>query len=131
MIKKLGGKDVEVFLDSRLVVGQIKGELEVRDQRMQGYLGKAWQLQSSFESFSIQQVPRSRNTHADSLATLATSFGRDLPRIILVENLVNPSELELMKVGVYQIRVGPSWMDPIVLFLKGLLPLKSGEAEKI
>ena len=101
MIKKLGGKDVEVFLDSRLVVGQIKGELEVRDQRMQGYLGKAWQLQSSFESFSIQQVPRSRNTHADSLATLATSFGRDLPQIILVENLVNPSELELMKVGVY------------------------------
>ena len=95
MIKKLGGKAVEVFLDSRLVVGQIKGELEARDQRMQGYLGKARQLQFSFELFSIQQVPRSRNTHANSLVT---SFRQDLPRIILVEDLVNPSELELMKV---------------------------------
>ena len=54
MIKKLGGKIVEVFLDSRLVVGHTKGELKARDQRMQGYLGKAQQLQSSFESFSIQ-----------------------------------------------------------------------------
>ena len=31
MIKKLGGKVVEVFSDSRLVVGQIKGELKARD----------------------------------------------------------------------------------------------------
>ena len=52
MIKKLGGK--VVVSDSSLVVGQIKGELEVRDQRMQGYLGKAQQLQSGFKSFSIQ-----------------------------------------------------------------------------
>ena len=34
MIKKLGGKIVEDFSNSRLVVGQIKGELEARDQRM-------------------------------------------------------------------------------------------------
>ena len=53
MVKKLGGKVVEVFSDSRLVVGQIKGELEARDHRMQGYLGKARQLQSGFETFFI------------------------------------------------------------------------------
>ena len=74
MVKKLGGKIVEVFSDSRLVVGQFKGELEARDHRMQGYLGKARQLQSGFESFCIQQVSRSKNTHADSLETIATSF---------------------------------------------------------
>ena len=34
MIKKLGRKAVEVLSDSRLAVGQIKGELEARDQRM-------------------------------------------------------------------------------------------------
>ena len=106
MIKKLGGK--VVVSDSSLVVGQIKGELEVRDQRMQGYLGKAQQLQSGFKSFSIQQVPRSRNTHADSLATLTTSSGQHLPQVILIKDLVRPTELEVMKVGVYQIRVGLS-----------------------
>ena len=38
MIQKLGGKVVEVFFDSRLVVGQVQEELEVRDLKMQEYL---------------------------------------------------------------------------------------------
>ena len=31
MVQKLGGKVVEVFSDSRMVVGQVQGELEARD----------------------------------------------------------------------------------------------------
>ena len=38
MVQKMGGKVVELFSDSRLVVGQVRGELEARDPRMQGYL---------------------------------------------------------------------------------------------
>ena len=34
MVQKMGGKPVEMFSDSRLVVGQVKGELEARDTRM-------------------------------------------------------------------------------------------------
>ena len=34
MVQKMGGKIVEMFSDSRLVVGQVKGELEARDTRM-------------------------------------------------------------------------------------------------
>ena len=82
---------MEVFSDSRLVVGQVKGELEARDLRMQGYLNQARHFQSSFEFFTLQQILRSRNTHADSLATLATSFGQGLPRVILVEDLHKPT----------------------------------------
>ena len=63
-----------MFLDLRLVVGQVKGELEVRDVRMQGYLSQVKHLQSEFESFNILHIPRSGNRHADSLATLATSL---------------------------------------------------------
>ena len=33
-VKKLGGKALEVFSDSRLIVRQVKGELEARDLRM-------------------------------------------------------------------------------------------------
>ena len=62
-----------MFSDSRLVVGQVKGELEVRDVRMQGYLSQVKHLQSGFESFNILHIPRSGNRHADSLATLTTS----------------------------------------------------------
>ena len=38
MVQKIGGKVVEMFSDSRLVVGQVKGEMEARDVRMQEYL---------------------------------------------------------------------------------------------
>jgi len=38
MVQKMGGKVVEIFSDSRLVVGQVQGELEARDPRMQEYL---------------------------------------------------------------------------------------------
>ena len=40
MIQKMGRKTVEVFLNSKLVVSQVKGELEVRDVRMQEYLNQ-------------------------------------------------------------------------------------------
>ena len=38
MVQKMGGKAIEIFSDSGLVVGQVKGELEARDVRMQEYL---------------------------------------------------------------------------------------------
>ena len=34
-VQKLGGEAVDMFLDSRLIVGQVNGELEVRDKKMQ------------------------------------------------------------------------------------------------
>ena len=94
MVQKMGRKAVEIFSDSRLVVDQVKGELEARDVRMQGYLSQVKHLQSRFESFSLLYIPRNGNTHADSLATLATSSAQSLPRVILVEDLCKPTEVK-------------------------------------
>ena len=38
MVQKIGRKAVEIFSNSRLVVGQVRGELEARDSKMQEYL---------------------------------------------------------------------------------------------
>ena len=38
MVHRMGAKVVEMFSDLRLVVGQVGGELEARDLRMQEYL---------------------------------------------------------------------------------------------
>ena len=38
MVHKMGGKLVTIFSDSRLVIGQVRNELEARDERMRGYL---------------------------------------------------------------------------------------------
>ena len=37
MVQKMGRKTVEMFSNSRLVIGQVKGELEARDTRTQEY----------------------------------------------------------------------------------------------
>jgi len=44
-VQKMGGKVVEIFLNSRLVVGQVQGELEARDLKMQEYLSQVRHLQ--------------------------------------------------------------------------------------
>ena len=38
IVQRMGGKAVKMFSNSRLVVGQVEGELEARDLRMQEYL---------------------------------------------------------------------------------------------
>ena len=132
MVQKMGGKTMEVFLDSRLVVGQVKGELEARNVRMQGYLNHVWRLQLGFESFTLLQILKSRNMHDDSLATLTTSSAQSLPQVILVEDLCKPTEIKGEEVHIHQIKVGPSWMDSIVLFLKEeILPGEKAEADKV
>ena len=35
MIRKMGGKSVDMFSDSRLIVGQVNGDMEAKDERMQ------------------------------------------------------------------------------------------------
>ena len=99
---------------------------------MQEYLDQAKCLQSRFDSFSLLHISRSGNTHADSLAMLATSLAQCLPRVILVEDLHRPSVVKMEVIHVYSVRVGPSWMDPLVLFLKeDILPEEKCEADKI
>ena len=53
MVQKIGGKAVEMFSNSRLVVGQVQGELKTRDLRMQKYLNQVRYLQSEFESLNL------------------------------------------------------------------------------
>ena len=131
IVQRMGGKSIKLFSNSRLVVGQVRGEFEAKDERMQGYLSQVKSMQSKFDSFDLLHVPRSGNAHADSLATLTTSSAQDLPRVILVENLYKPSRTE-DTVQINQIRAGPSWMDSIIQFLKeDILLEEKVEADKI
>ena len=122
IVQRMGGKSIKLFSDSRLVVGQVRGEFETKDKRMQGYLSQVKSMQSKFDSFDLLHVPRSGNAHADSLAMLATSSAQDLPQVILVKDLYKPSGT-VDTVQINQMRVGPSWMDSIIQFLnEDILP---------
>ena len=89
-------------------MGQVNGELEARDERMQEYLVQVKRLRAHFDHFNLAHVSRSGNTHADSLATLATSLAQPLPWVILVEDLYSPTMARINLVWVHSIRAGPS-----------------------
>ena len=99
---------------------------------MQEYLSQVRRIQTKFEFFDLSYIPRNGNTHADSLATLATSSAQDLPLVILVENLCALTPIKKDLLQVHQIKLGPSWMDPILLFLeRSILPEEKSETEKV
>ena len=132
IVQKMGGGAVEMFSNSRLVVGKVKGELEARDIRMQEYLSQVRRIQTIFESFDLSHIPRSVNTHADSLATLATSSAQNLPQVIIVKDLCTPTPSKKELLQIHQVHLRPSWMDPILLFLeRDILLEEKAEAEKI
>ena len=53
------------------------------------------------EPFSLLHIPRSGNTHADSLATLATSLAQGLPRVIVVKGLCKPTKMKGERVYIH------------------------------
>ena len=79
----------------------------------------------------MSHIPRSGNTHADSLATLAKSSAQDLPRVVLVEDLYTHTST-YHGPRIHQIKLGPSWMDSISPFLeKDVLLEEKSEADKV
>nr|XP_023910500.1 uncharacterized protein LOC112022154 [Quercus suber] len=96
------------------------------------YPNKVRQAWVQFKSFTLKQIPRGQNSHANSLAMLATSLGSNLPRVVIVEDMASSSLVKKPLVGVHSIQVRLSWMDPLVTFLKqGLLLEDKGKTEKI
>ena len=82
-------------------------------------------------SVRVVQVARGQNRHADSLATLASSLTEEVPRLIKVELVAEPSIN--MGVGVSLIKTAKqSWMDLIIYFLaKDRVPAGEKETGKI
>ena len=59
---------VEVFMDSKLVVEQVKGNYRVNNSELARLLSEVRKVKTHFSSFSISHIPRERNSEADMLA---------------------------------------------------------------
>ena len=62
---------LEVFLDSKLVVEQMKGKYRVKEPRLQVLHREAKELLDGFPNVSIEHVEREGNKRADMLANKA------------------------------------------------------------
>nr|POE93992.1 hypothetical protein CFP56_35790 [Quercus suber] len=69
-----------------------------------------------FQKVKVVQIDRGQNRHADSLATLVSSLTEEVPRLIKVEVVTEPS-IDA-KVNVAMVAMSePCWMDLIIDFL--------------
>ena len=72
LIKSLGADSILVQVDSQLVIGQMKGTCEAKEERMKKYLGKAKQCVKGFTTTHFQHIPREENAEADILVKAAS-----------------------------------------------------------
>ena len=91
LARDLGIRKIAVFSDSQLVVNQMQGSYQARDNKMTAYLNKTKELQSAFDECAISQVPRGENSHADALANLGSSIQTTNPKTIPVVYLQWPA----------------------------------------
>lgn len=63
--------EADFFLDSELVVKQLKGEYRVKEPRMQSLFARVTMLLNAVPKHSFKHVPRSENARADALANEA------------------------------------------------------------
>ncbi|XP_019089100.1 PREDICTED: uncharacterized protein LOC109127941 [Camelina sativa] len=87
----IGVRRLRAFCDSQLVTNQFLGEYETKDGRMEAYLSAARELVTKFEEFEITKIPRSENSAADALASLASTSDPAMTRIIPIKVIQLPS----------------------------------------
>ena len=95
-------------------------------------------VMGKFSTAKVIQVSRGQNRHADSFATLAYAKTEDVPRVIKVDLIIEPSINTMTDVGIARICVTTvstielCWMDSIVDFLaEDRIPDDEKEASKI
>jgi ribonuclease HI len=73
----LGARDVELVMDSELVVRQLNMRYKVRNPALRRLFGRIKDLQWRFASFEVRHVRREENQRADELANLAFDGAQD------------------------------------------------------
>ena len=68
LARDLGVTELDVFMDSELVVSQIKGEWKIKNDALRRLAVDARRLIDRFESWSMTHVRREQNSEADKLA---------------------------------------------------------------
>ena len=73
LAKSIGAKTILILGDSQLVMGQVNGMCEAKEERMKKYLEKVLQLVKKFKKINFVQIPRKENVEADALAKEAST----------------------------------------------------------
>ncbi|XP_030936622.1 uncharacterized protein LOC115961854 [Quercus lobata] len=119
-------KSICVMGDSQLIMGQVNGMYEAKEERMKKYLGRVMRLVKRFEKADFIQIPREDNVEADTIAKEALAN----------ESIKKSDEVQYMPSidvpEVQQVDNRENWMTPIISYLKDRrLPEEKDEAKKV
>ena len=81
LLHEVKAESVEVFGDSQLVINQLIGVYECKDEVLRKYYDECKKLIDNFSSISFQYIPRAQNQEANRLAQNASGY-----RLILNES---------------------------------------------
>jgi ribonuclease HI len=118
-LRAMGIRRAILKTDSQIIYGHVDKSSKARDPKLERYLDTVRRLEASFEGFSVKNIPRGENEHADLLAKLAAQ-GLPLPLEVFFETIKAPS-VELMEGAVLTISPVHSedWRTEIISFLQG------------
>jgi ribonuclease HI len=118
-LKAMGIRRAVLKTDSQVISGHVDKSSKARDLKLEKYLDAIRRLEASFEGFSVKNIPRGENEHADLLAKLAAE-GLPLPSVVFFETIKAPS-VELMERAVLTVSPVHSedWRTGIISFLQG------------
>ena len=69
--RALGGRELELVGDSELIVKQVRGEYRVKDASLRELHSQVKAALADLDRWSIRNVPREENAHADRLVNEA------------------------------------------------------------
>ena len=76
-VKQLVGKkkaedvEIEVKMDSELIVKQLNGEYKIKEPDLQPLFVEVWNLRLDFKKVKFEHIPREQNRRADGLVNRA------------------------------------------------------------
>jgi ribonuclease HI len=74
LLQEVKAKSIEVFGDSQLVINQLIGLYECKDDILKGYYDKCQKLLEEFPLTSLQHISRAHNQEANRLAQSASGY---------------------------------------------------------
>lgn len=111
--KELEVAEINIYSDSQLVICQIFGKYQTHEEKMATYCNKVKEFLESFDSYTIQQIPRLQNTYANAFTELVSTKSADLVDVVSVKFLASPS-ITVVQEDISQVQKSSSWQDPIL-----------------
>ena len=129
LAKATSAENMIIHCDSQVIMSQINGDYECRNERMKKYLEEVKNRISSLE-VKFVQIPREENECADRLAKAASVEFMNVSKQVL--SFVQTSSLIDDGAQMQEVNFEENWTTPLIAYLRsGTLPDGKDVARKL